>query len=112
MNERTFVLNFDHISEGRTAEPPGKEQAVVKGKIFMHYQDPDDAITGDEPGALKTCLVVAIEREPLIEAFKDFSDIETAGLKAFDYLNTISESPVWDPLNQYAALVIWDSTPV
>ena len=100
MDERHFVFNLDHITEGRTAEHPERDQLIIKGYVTAHK----NAGEGD---SLQTCLVIAVERYPIINFAKDAIPGFTGNvsLVAYDKLTDFSEE--LDPTNgKYAAIVI------
>lgn len=108
MNERHFVLNLDHIAEGRTAEHPERTQLVIRGKVFTHKH-----IQGSEepPGSIRNCLVLAIERQALIDFYKaipgiDPNDQEDPHVTGFAQLLEFAEYEDWDPDDVYSALVV------
>lgn len=110
MNERHFVLNLDHIAEGRTTEHPERTQLVIRGKVFTHKY-----VQGSEapPGNIKNCLVIAIERQALIDFYG--ADPGLSGnpldgdpiVNGYGQLLDFEDYPGWDPDDIYAALVVF-----
>lgn len=101
MNEKNFVLNFDHISEGRTEEHPERGQLIVKGKVIAHKNG-----GADDP--VQSCLVLAIEKAHL-KNFAKYVDPKFEGsvnVVSYDTLSLFDESGTLDPNNIYAALVV------
>lgn len=109
MNERYFVLNLDHISEGRTVEHPDRTQLVIRGKAFTHKNVPG---SDDQPDSIRNCLIIAIERQALIDFYKADPGLSTDPLdgdpivSGYDQLVEFEGYDGWDPDDIYAALVV------
>jgi len=100
MDERHFVLNLDHITEGRTAEHPERDQLIIKGYVTAHKNEGDT-------DQIPTCMILAVERYPLMNFAKDAIPGFTGNVSLVAYNKLTDFSEEVDPTNgKYAALVI------
>lgn len=110
MNERHFVLNLDHIAEGRTAEHPERTQLVIRGKAFTHKRVPGSE---EQPESIKNCLIIAIEKQDLVDFFNAVPGVdpdpdlpENPSVRCYDDLSYFEDYEGWDPDAVYCAIIV------
>lgn len=111
MNDKNFVLNLEYVPGGEDSEPA---EMVIRGKVFTHKKVADSE---EAPDNIKNCVVIAIERQALIDFYKTdpgLSDDPEATAPYVEGFNTLADFTDgyegWDPDDIYFSVVVLQSS--
>ena len=111
MKNKNFVLNLEYTPGGSESEPA---EMVIKGTAFTHKRVSG---TSEQPDSIENCLVIAIERQPLIDFYNadpglakntDGTPLDSPPqVETFNQLTDFTEDyDGWDPDDIYCAVVV------
>ena len=111
MKNKNFVLNLEYTPGGEGSEPA---EMVIKGTAFTHKQVPNSE---EAPDSIKNCLIIAIERQPLIDFYNadpglsDNPDDTPPSVEGYRSVVDFTDGyEGWDPDDIYCAVVVSQKT--